>query len=188
MRLSAISPRRSWRCGRSPRNPLMAMATSGGSRRSPPLPTARGHRPGRARHKVLGHGALNVIPVTSTLASHLPRAVGLAFSLGRAARLGSAAPWPADAIVLASVGDASINHSTAAGALNTAAYCAYQRLPLPLLVVCEDNGLGISARPPPGSVAAAASGRPCLRYFHAHGADLADVYDTPSAPAPSARH
>jgi 2-oxoisovalerate dehydrogenase E1 component len=135
------------------------------------------------RHKVLGHADLNVIPVTSTIASHLPRAVGLAFSLGRAARLGSAAPWPADAIVLASVGDASINHSTAAGALNTAAYCAYQRLPLPLLVVCEDNGLGISARTPPGWVAAAASGRPGLRYFHAHGADLADVYDTASAAA-----
>src|SRR5579871_1003180 len=77
------------------------------------------------RHKVLGHADLNVIPVTSTIASHLPRALGLAFSLGRAARLGSAARWPADAIVLASMGDASVNHSTAAGALNTAAYCAY---------------------------------------------------------------
>ena len=43
------------------------------------------------RHKVLGHADLNVIPVTSTIASHLPRAVGLAFTLGRAARLGSAA-------------------------------------------------------------------------------------------------
>ena len=73
------------------------------------------------RHKVLGHADLNVIPVTSTIASHLPRAVGLAFSLGRAGRLGSAVPWPGDAIVLASAGDASINHSTAAGALNTAA-------------------------------------------------------------------
>jgi 2-oxoisovalerate dehydrogenase E1 component len=76
------------------------------------------------RHKVLGHADLNVIPVTSTIASHLPRAVGLAFTLGRAARLGSAVRWPADAIVLASMGDASVNHSTAAGALNTAAYSA----------------------------------------------------------------
>src|SRR5205823_11772927 len=66
------------------------------------------------RHKVLGHADLNVIPVTSTIASHLPRAVGLAFTLGRAARLGSAARWPVDAIVLASMGDASVNHSTAA--------------------------------------------------------------------------
>ncbi len=130
------------------------------------------------RHKVLGHADLNVIPVTSTIASHLPRAVGLAFTLGRAARLGSAVRWPADAIVLASMGDASVNHSTAAGALNTAAYCAYQRLPLPLLVVCEDNGIGISVRTPPGWVAAAASGRTGLRYFHADGSDLADVFDT----------
>ena len=135
------------------------------------------------RHKVLGHADLNVIPVTSTIASHLPRAVGLAFTLGRAARLGSAVRWPADAIVLASIGDASVNHSTAAGALNTAAYCAYQRLPLPLLVVCEDNGIGISVRTPPGWVAAAASGRTGLRYFHADGSDLADVFDTALAAA-----
>jgi len=135
------------------------------------------------RHKVLGHADLNVIPVTSTIASHLPRAVGLAFTLGRAARLGAAARWPADAIVLASMGDASVNHSTAAGALNTAAYCAYQRLPLPLLVVCEDNGIGISVRTPPGWVAAAASGRPGIRYFHADGSDLADVFDTTLAAA-----
>ncbi len=130
------------------------------------------------RHKVLGHADLHVIPVTSTIASHLPRAVGLAFSLGRAARLGTPARWPADAIVLGSMGDASVNHSTAAGALNTAAYCAYQRLPLPLLLVCEDNGIGISVRTPPGWVAAAASGRAGLRYFRADGSDLADVFDT----------
>jgi 2-oxoisovalerate dehydrogenase E1 component len=135
------------------------------------------------RHKVLGHAGLNVIPQTSTIASHLPRAVGLAFSLVRAARLGAAARWPADAIVVASMGDASVNHSTAAGALNTAAYCTYQRLPLPLLMVCEDNGLGISVRTPPGWVAAAVSGRPGIRYFHADGSDLADVFDTARAAA-----
>jgi 2-oxoisovalerate dehydrogenase E1 component len=135
------------------------------------------------RHKVFGHADLNVIPVTSTIASHLPRAMGLAFSLDRAARLGAAARWPADAIVVAGLGDASVNHSTAVGALNTAAYCAYQRLPMPLLVVCEDNGIGISVRTPPGWVAAAASGRPGIRYFHADGSDLADVYDTTLAAA-----
>jgi 2-oxoisovalerate dehydrogenase E1 component len=135
------------------------------------------------RHKVFGHADLHVIPVTSTIASHLPRAMGLAFSLDRAARLGAAARWPADAIVVAGLGDASVNHSTAVGALNTAAYCAYQRLPMPLLVVCEDNGIGISVRTPPGWVAAAASGRPGIRYFHADGSDLADVYDTTLAAA-----
>ena len=41
-----------------------------------------------------------------------------------------------------SFGDASLNHSTAQGALNAAAYTAHQGMPLPLLLVCEDNGLG----------------------------------------------
>jgi len=140
------------------------------------------------RHKVFGHADLHIIPQTSTIASHLPRAVGLAFALGRAARLGTASRWPADAIVVTSLGDASINHSTAVGALNTAGYCAYQRLPLPLLVVCEDNGLGISVRTPPGWVEAAVSGRPGITYFHADGSDLADVYDTTLAAAALARH
>ena len=135
------------------------------------------------RHKMFGHLALNVIPQTSTIASHLPRAVGLAFSLARAAKLGVATPWPPDAIVACSFGDASVNHSSAAGAINTAAYCAYQGLPLPLLLICEDNGLGISVRTPPGWVAAAQSGRPAIRYFHADGADLAQVYDTTLAAA-----
>ena len=140
------------------------------------------------RHKVIGHADLHIIPQTSTIASHLPRAVGLAFALGRAARLGAASRWPADAIVVASLGDASVNHSTAVGALNTAGYCAYQRLPLPLLVVCEDNGLGISVRTPPGWVEAATSGRPGFTYFRADGSDLADVYDTTLAAAALARH
>ncbi len=130
------------------------------------------------RHKVFGNSALNVIPQTSTIASHLPRAVGLAFALARAAKLGVATPWPPDAIVACSFGDASANHSTAAGAINTAAYCAYRGLPLPLLLICEDNGLGISVRTPPGWVAASQSGRRGVRYFHADGADLAQVYDT----------
>ncbi|MGN6174166.1 MAG: thiamine pyrophosphate-dependent enzyme [Streptosporangiaceae bacterium] len=140
------------------------------------------------RHKVFGRADLHIIPQTSTIASHLPRAVGLAFAQGRAARLGTASRWPTDAIVVASLGDASINHSTAVGALNTAGYCAYQRLPLPLLVVCEDNGLGISVRTPPGWVEAAVSGRPGITYFHADGSDLADVYDTTLAAAALARH
>ncbi len=129
------------------------------------------------RHKVFGHPRLHVIPQTSTIASHLPRALGLAFALDRAARLGQPAPWPADAIVAASLGDASLNHSTAAGAINAAAYCAYQHLPLPLLLVIEDNGIGISVRTPPGWVRAATRPVPGFGYFHADGSDLAAVYD-----------
>jgi 2-oxoisovalerate dehydrogenase E1 component len=146
------------------------------------------------RHKVFGHRELNVIPQTSTIASHLPRAVGLAFALGRAAKLGHGQPgqdqpalpgmpWPDDAIVVCSFGDASVNHSTAAGALNTAAYCAYQGLPMPLLLVCEDNGLGISVRTPPGWITAAHSGQTAIPYFHADGCDVAAVHDTALAAA-----
>jgi 2-oxoisovalerate dehydrogenase E1 component len=130
------------------------------------------------RHKVFGHRELNIIPQTSTIASHLPRAVGLAFALPRAARIGRTPPWPADSVVVASIGDASVNHSTAAGAINTAAYCAHAGLPLPLLIVCEDNGLGISVRTPPGWITAALGCRPAIRYAYADGADLAAVYDT----------
>ncbi|HUZ56510.1 MAG TPA: thiamine pyrophosphate-dependent enzyme [Streptosporangiaceae bacterium] len=139
------------------------------------------------RHKVFGHPQLNVIPQTSTIASHLPRAVGLALALPRAAHLGQPAPWPADSVVVASIGDASVNHSTAAGALNTAAYCAYQGLPLPLLIVCEDNGIGISVRTPPGWTAAVLGSRPGIRYAHADGTDPAAVYDTALGLAAHAR-
>ena len=64
---------------------------------------------------MFGHPALSVIPQTSTIASHLPRAVGLAIAIHRAHRLGVPSPWPADAVVVCSMGDASANHSTAHG-------------------------------------------------------------------------
>ena len=44
------------------------------------------------RHKVFGRHDLAVIPQTSTIASHLPRALGVAFAIGRAARLGMPQP------------------------------------------------------------------------------------------------
>ena len=72
------------------------------------------------RHKVFGHPDLAVIPQTSTIASHLPSAVGLAIALHRAHRLRVDCEWPEDAVVVCSFGDASANHSTAAGAINTA--------------------------------------------------------------------
>jgi 2-oxoisovalerate dehydrogenase E1 component len=123
------------------------------------------------RHKVFGHHALAVIPQTSTIASHLPRAVGLALSIPRAAKLGVACSWPLDSIVVSSFGDASLNHATAQAALNTAAYCAHQRLPLPLLLVCEDNGLGVSVHTPAGWVDSALRARAELRVEVAAGDD-----------------
>jgi 2-oxoisovalerate dehydrogenase E1 component len=129
------------------------------------------------RHKVFGHAALAVIPQTSTIASHLPRAIGVAFAIDRARKIGATSRWPGDAVAVASFCDASANHSTAAGAINTACQVAYQGLPMPVLFVCEDNGLGISVRTPAGWIAAAYSARPPMRYFQADGADLAACYD-----------
>ncbi|MCV7421304.1 MFS transporter [Mycobacterium yunnanensis] len=128
------------------------------------------------RHKVFGRHDLAVIPQTSTIASHLPRAVGVAFSIGRAAKLGIETPWPRDAVAVCSLGDASANHSTATGAFNTATHAAYQGLPLPLLFVCEDNGIGISTKTPSGWIAANFGTRVGLEYFTADGSDVVDAY------------
>jgi len=127
------------------------------------------------RHKVFGHPDLAVIPQTSTIASHLPRAVGIAWAIGRQHRLPdrlrTPLAWPDDAVVVASFGDASANHSTAAGAVNAACWTAHQGIPLPLLLVCEDNGLGISTRTPAGWVAAQFRGRAGLEYRYDDGTD-----------------
>ncbi|WGX95795.1 thiamine pyrophosphate-dependent enzyme [Nocardioides sp. L-11A] len=130
------------------------------------------------RHKVFGHPGLSIIPQTSTIGSHLPRAVGLAFSLGRAHQRGVHCPWPEDAVVVGSLGDASANHSTSVGALNSAGWCAHQGVPLPLLVVCEDNGIGISTRTPSGWTGRALSALPGLDYATADGSDPAGVLVT----------
>jgi 2-oxoisovalerate dehydrogenase E1 component len=122
------------------------------------------------RHKVFGHPDLAVIPQTSTIASHLPRGVGVAFAIDRARRLGLPTRWPRDAITVCSFGDASLNHSTAVGALNTAGYCVQLGLGLPLLMVCEDNGLGISVPTPRGWVAEIAR-RPGIQYLAVDGED-----------------
>ena len=111
--------------------------------------------------------------MTSTIASHLPRAVGLALALDRGTRLGVAREWPEDAIVLCSFGDASVNHATAQAALNTAAHTSFQGLPVPLLFVCEDNGLGISVPSPAGWVETVLRSRPAVRYEAADGSDPA---------------
>src|SRR6476660_9478755 len=122
------------------------------------------------RHKVWGDASLAVIPQTSTIASQLPRAVGVAFAIGWARRLGITTRWPDDAVAVCSFGDASLNHSTAAGALNTVGYCVTQGLPMPLVLVCEDNGLGISVPSPSGWVAQAAQ-RHGITYLSAQGDD-----------------
>ncbi len=138
------------------------------------------------RHKVFGHPALAVIPQTSTIASHLPRAVGVAFAIGRAGRLGVPTRWPADAIAVCSFGDASLNHSTTQGALNAAAWMEHRGWPLPLLFVCEDNGWGISVPTPAGWAERALAGHG-LRYERADGTDPVGVFDAAEELAEHAR-
>ena len=128
------------------------------------------------RHKVLGSRSLNIPPQTSTIASHLPKAVGAAYSIG----LGRRFPpehqcLPNDSIIMCSFGDASSNHSTAQGAINTACWTSFQSVPMPLLFVCEDNGIGISVPTPRGWVAANYANRPGLRYFACNGLDMAQT-------------
>ena len=133
------------------------------------------------RHKVFGHHELAVIPQTSTIASHVPRAVGIALAVDRARKLRVRCAWPDDAVVVCSLGDASVNHAAAQAGLNTAAHCAHQRLPLPLLVLCEDNGLGVSVRTPAGWTESALRARPALRYERAAGDDPAAALETARA-------
>ena len=134
------------------------------------------------RHKVWGRAELCVIPQTSTIASHLPRSVGAALALERCKKLripptvGDFGEIPRDAIIVCSFGDATVNHTVAAGAFNAACYASYQNLPVPILFVCEDNGLGISVHTPAGWIEAAFSRRPGLRYIAADGLDLLDAY------------
>ncbi|PHS08471.1 MAG: MFS transporter [Blastopirellula sp.] len=131
------------------------------------------------RHKVLGSKSLLIPPQTSTIASHFPKAVGAAFSIGLAKRSPPEHKvLEDDSLVMCSFGDASSNHSTAQGAINTACWTSFQNSPLPLLFVCEDNGIGISTRTPSGWVAANFSNRPGLKYYHADGLDIYDTYNT----------
>ncbi|MFC3715348.1 thiamine pyrophosphate-dependent enzyme [Luteimonas soli] len=128
------------------------------------------------RHKVWGSKPLWVLPQTSTIASHLPKAFGTAVAIEQGKRIGHALPIPDDSIAICSFGDASSNHATAQTAFNAAAWTAYQRLPAPVLFVCEDNGIGISVKTPDGWVARNFRDRPDLDYFSADGLDLANGY------------
>ncbi len=128
------------------------------------------------RHKVWGSKPLWVLPQTSTIASHLPKALGTAMAIEAGKRLGHALPVPEDSITICSFGDASANHATAQTAFNTASWSAYQKLPAPVLFVCEDNGIGISVKTPSGWIAESFRSRPGLDYFQADGLDLAQGY------------
>ncbi len=127
------------------------------------------------RHKVFGSHRLDIIPQTSTIASHLPRAVGLARSFALAETFEPT--WPRDSVVVCSFGDASLNHSTAQGAINAALAASFRGDAVPVLFVCEDNGLGISVPTTPGWVASSTRGRFGERWAAAAGDDPGAVLD-----------
>jgi len=128
------------------------------------------------RHKVWGSRPLWVLPQTSTIASHLPKAVGMALAVARGTPEGHELPVPADSIVLCSFGDASLNHATAQTALNSSAWTRHQNLPLPLLMVCEDNGIGISVPSPTDWVRRSIESRHGIEYHFADGLDLSAAH------------
>lgn len=130
------------------------------------------------RHKVLGSKPLFIPPQTSTIASHLPKAVGAATSISLNKRRKHEGVLPADGIILCSFGDASLNHSTAQGAINTTSWMGYQKMHLPLVLICEDNGIGISTPTPEGWVHASMAAKPGIRYFYCNGLDIVDTYRT----------
>ncbi|MCC7460427.1 MAG: MFS transporter [Proteobacteria bacterium] len=128
------------------------------------------------RHKVWGSRETWVPPQTSTIASHLPKSVGMAWAIERAKHLKVNLPIPNDSIVCATFGDASCNHSSALTAFNSAQWSVYQKLPVPILFVCEDNGIGISVRTPSGWVARKFQEIKEFHYVAANGLNLADTY------------
>ncbi len=132
------------------------------------------------RHKVWGSRPLWIPPQTSTIASHLPKAYGLAYALRRAQRLGVKNGLRPDSIVLCSFGDASANHATALAGLNSARYAVRRGGDVPLAFLCEDNGIGISVETPAGWIKDNFSRLPHLDYFELTGS-LAEIWDTAAA-------
>ena len=128
------------------------------------------------RHKVFGSVPLYIPPQTSTIASHLPKAVGTALSLRRAQELQIKRPLADDSVILCSFGDASVNHSTAQGAFNAAAWIAQANYPLPLVFICEDNGYGISVRTPKTWLNQRLAHYPGIHYICADGLDCNATY------------
>lgn len=128
------------------------------------------------RHKVFGSVPLAIPPQTSTIASHLPKALGAALSITRAKELAIRAIFPLDTVILCSFGDASINHAAAQTTLNACSWIATQHYPLPLVFICEDNGLGISVPTPKTWIEDSLKQRPGWHYLYCDGLNIADVY------------
>lgn len=128
------------------------------------------------RHKVIGSEVLNIPPQTSTIASHLPKAVGTAFSIDRARDLAlSESKLFNESIVLCSFGDASANHAAALSAFNTACWVSSQGGHVPIVFICEDNGTGISVPTDGKWIENNFSNKYGMQYLKADGLHLIDL-------------
>jgi len=132
------------------------------------------------RHKVWGSKPLWIPPQTSTIASHLPKAYGMAYALRRAQRLGLPNGLKPDSIVLCSFGDASANHATALTGINAARYAVRRGGDAPIVFLCEDNGIGISVETPANWIHDNFSRQPHLAYFELAGT-LDEIWDGAAA-------
>ncbi|CUS47749.1 MAG: branched chain alpha keto dehydrogenase E1 component BkdA [Idiomarinaceae bacterium HL-53] len=130
----------------------------------------------RGRHKVLGSHNLFVPPQTSTIGSHLPKAMGMAYSIDLSRRMNHVGKVPNDSVVVCSFGDASANHSTTQGAINAACWAAFQSVPVPVIMLCEDNGIGISTATPKRWIEMNFKSRAGLHYISCDGRNVLDVY------------
>lgn len=128
------------------------------------------------RHKVLGSHTAHIPPQTSTIASHLPKAVGFAMALQRMKRIGIPSTVPDDSVVYCSFGDASLGHATAQAGFHAANAATLHKQPCPLLFVCEDNGIGISVRTPDDFIEKCMRARAGLHYVQADSQDLPGVW------------
>lgn len=128
------------------------------------------------RHKVFGSVPLTIPPQTSTIASHLPKALGTAFSITRAKELGIESRLAADSVILCSFGDASTNHASTQATLNACSWISTQNYPLPIVFICEDNGIGISVPTPANWIEASIKQRPGLHYIPCDGLNIADIF------------
>ncbi len=140
------------------------------------------------RHKVFGSVPLNIPPQTSTIASHLPKALGAALSITRAKELGIESKLEEDAVILCSFGDASANHASTQTTLNACSWLSQQNYPLPLVFICEDNGIGISVPTPNNWIKTSIANRPGIHYIECDGLNIADTYAKAEEAEYLARH
>ena len=131
------------------------------------------------RHKVIGSKMLNIPPQTSTIASHIPKSVGTAFSIDRACDLDiKERDLDKNSIVICSFGDASVNHASALSGFNTARWVKSNGGNVPIIFICEDNGYGISVPTPKNWIRNTFSNQENLKYFDCDGLNLLDTINT----------